>query len=84
MFPRGDHVLQAHGRQSQEGPGAVEELREQHRAESERLLGMLGDVLSAVSGKATAPPEVDEAADGAARAEPVKATAERAGRCSRP
>jgi TnpA family transposase len=56
------------------GRDQLESLHEAHRAESERLLGVFGDVLSAVR-EATTP---DETTDGAA-AEPMEAAAERTG-----
>ena len=73
----------------------LEELREAHRAESERLLGVLGDVLADVR-EALGPPspadgddDDDDAADGLAAGvadaaaldvEPIGAVCERAGR----
>jgi len=71
----------------------LEELREAHRAESERLLGVLGDVLADVRG-ALGPPspaagDDDDAANGLATdmadaaaldVEPIGAVCERAGR----
>ena len=71
------------------GRDRLEELREAHRAESERLLGVFGDVLSVVR-DATAPAEAGTdvnsprvvAAVGAVEAgsEPMAVVAERAGR----
>jgi hypothetical protein len=69
------------------GRERLEELREQHRAESERLLGVFGDVLSVVR-DATTPPEAGTGSPQAlpiggpagAETEPVTVVAERAGR----
>jgi hypothetical protein len=69
------------------GRERLEELREQHRAESERLLGVFGAVLSVVR-DATAPPEPDTDSPKAlpiggpagTEAEPMTVVAERAGR----
>jgi hypothetical protein len=56
------------------GKERLQELHEQHRAESERLLDVFGDVLAGAR-EATAPAE-----DGTVSPEPAAAVAERAGR----
>lgn len=64
------------------GRDRLEELREAHRAESERLLGVFGDVLAVVR-EATSPPETgtDSGPDVPAPiVEPMDVVAERAGR----
>ncbi|WP_205717956.1 Tn3 family transposase [Actinomadura soli] len=64
------------------GRDQLENLREQHRAESERLLGVFGDVLSAVR-DATTPPEAEETPPVAVEEQAVpdpQVTAETAGR----
>jgi TnpA family transposase len=69
----------------------LEELREQHRTESERLLGVFGDVLAGVR-EALGPTEAEQGGDendepdgdgewaGTVRAEPIGVVAERTGR----
>ncbi len=61
------------------GRERLEELREEHRAESERLLGVFGDLLLVVR-EAMAPPETSAESPGTAKAEPMTVVAERAGR----
>jgi TnpA family transposase len=59
----------------------LEELQEAHRAESERLLGVFGDVLSVVR-EAIEPPEsnAEDLESGVSEVEPMEVVAERAGR----
>ncbi|GLZ37947.1 hypothetical protein [Actinokineospora sp. NBRC 105648] len=79
----GDHVLQAHGRDPKRGRDHLEALHEAHRAESERLLGVFGVVLSVVR-EATAVADVPAPEDTQAgridAAEPMAVGIERAGR----
>jgi hypothetical protein len=60
------------------GRDHLERLRESHRAESERLLGVFGDVLAAVR-DATTPPEAGTAAGEGQALQDARAVAERTG-----